>query len=66
VDRVVEAMARAGTPERALMFLQAASRPGRQPLPRHHPARRRHRFEPAFGIAAAVADYVAWRAENPR
>jgi nucleoside-diphosphate-sugar epimerase len=23
-------------------------------------------FEPAFGIAAAVADYVAWRAENPR
>jgi nucleoside-diphosphate-sugar epimerase len=23
-------------------------------------------FEPSFGIAAAVADYVAWRAENPR
>jgi len=23
-------------------------------------------FEPTFGIAAAVADYVAWRAENPR
>jgi hypothetical protein len=23
-------------------------------------------FEPAFDIAAAVADYVAWRAENPR
>jgi nucleoside-diphosphate-sugar epimerase len=23
-------------------------------------------FEPAFDVAAAVADYVAWRADNPR
>jgi nucleoside-diphosphate-sugar epimerase len=23
-------------------------------------------FAPAFDVAAAVADYVAWRAENPR
>jgi hypothetical protein len=23
-------------------------------------------FAPTFGIAAAVADYVAWRADNPR
>jgi nucleoside-diphosphate-sugar epimerase len=23
-------------------------------------------FTPAFDVAAAVADYVAWRADNPR
>lgn len=23
-------------------------------------------FEPTFDIAAAIADYVAWRAHNPR
>jgi nucleoside-diphosphate-sugar epimerase len=23
-------------------------------------------FAPAFDVAAAVADYVAWRADNPR
>ena len=35
-------------------------------LPRHHPAHRGHRLHAAFDAAAAVADYVTWRAKNPR
>jgi nucleoside-diphosphate-sugar epimerase len=47
-------------------------RPGRQAGPGDNPyldtTRLTHDtgFKPAFDIAAAVADYVAWRAENPR
>jgi nucleoside-diphosphate-sugar epimerase len=46
--------------------------PGRQAGPGHNPYLDITRltddtgFAPAFDIAAAVADYVAWRADNPR
>lgn len=45
---------------------RTAGRPGRRPLPRYHQARPRHWFVPTFDVAKAVADYVAWRADNPR
>jgi len=45
---------------------RTAGRPRRRPLPRHHPAHQRHRLRTAFDVATAVADYVAWRASNPR
>ena len=42
-------------------------RPARpRPLPRHHPPHQDTGFAPAFDVAAAVAHYVAWRADNPR
>jgi nucleoside-diphosphate-sugar epimerase len=46
-------------------------RPGRQAGPGDNPylditrLTRDTGFAPAFDIAAAVADYVAWRADNP-
>ena len=47
-------------------------RPGRQAGPGDNPyldttrLTRDTGFAPAFDVAAAVADYVAWRADNPR
>jgi nucleoside-diphosphate-sugar epimerase len=52
--------------------LRLERRPGRQAGPGDNPyldtTRLTHDtgFAPAFDIAAAVADYVAWRAANPR
>ncbi len=52
--------------------LRPGLRPGRQAGPGDNPCLDTTRltrdtgFKPAFDITAAVADYVAWRAENPR